>query len=117
MTTTRRAEQTATPIARLRRQDRKRNAQTLAAWSMAAAASSPDETVSPRLISPLQQRVTDPVFAFALELIAGRVQFDAYKVQRPIQLQHDLQAADFPMTDALFKAFKDLLWHQSPSLR
>ncbi len=71
---------------------------------------SPDETVSPRLISPLQQRVTDPVFAFALELIAGRVQgFDAYKVQRPIQFEHDLQAADFPMTDALFKAFKDFV--------
>jgi carboxyl-terminal processing protease len=68
----------------------------------------PDETIGPRLISPLQQRVTDPTFGFALELIAGRVQgFDAYKIQRPIEFAHDLKATDYPVTDALFKAFKD----------
>ncbi len=71
---------------------------------------SPDETVGARLISPFQQKVTDPVFAFALELIAGRIQgFDAYKVQRPIKFEHDLGATDFPMSDALFKAFKDFV--------
>jgi carboxyl-terminal processing protease len=70
----------------------------------------PDETVGPRLISPLQQRMTDPVFAFALELVAGRVQgFDAYKIQREIEFGHDLKATDFPVTDALFKAFKDFV--------
>ncbi len=71
---------------------------------------SPDEKVDPRLISPLQQRVTDPVFAFSLELVAGRVPgFDAYKVQRPIEYERDLKPTDFPMTDALFKAFKDFV--------
>ncbi len=70
----------------------------------------PDEAVGPRLISPFQQRLADPVFAFALELAAGRVSgFDAYKVQRPIEYEHDLRATDFPMTDALFKAFKDFV--------
>lgn len=70
----------------------------------------PDEAVSPQFISPFQQRVTNPVFAFALELAAGRVPgFDAYKVQRPIEYNHDLKATDFPMTDALFKAFKDFV--------
>jgi carboxyl-terminal processing protease len=70
----------------------------------------PDEAVNPRLISPFQQRVTDPVFAFALELAAGRVPgFDAYKVQRPIEYNHDLRATDFPMTDVLYKAFKDFV--------
>lgn len=70
----------------------------------------PDEPADPRLITPLQQRVTDPVFAFALELIAGRVRgFETYKVQSPIQFGHDLSAADFPSTDGLFKAFKDFV--------
>ncbi len=68
----------------------------------------PDETVGPRIISPAQQRMTDPTFGFALELVAGRVQgFDAYKIQRPIEFGHDLKDTDFPVTDALFKAFKD----------
>jgi carboxyl-terminal processing protease len=70
----------------------------------------PDETVDPRLISPFEQRVTDPVFAFALELAAGRVPgYDAYKVQRAIEFDHDLKATEFPMTDALFKSFKDFV--------
>lgn len=70
----------------------------------------PDETVGPRVITPLEQRVTDPVFAFALELTAGRVPgFDSYKVLGPIQYRRDLKATDFPATDALFKAFKDFV--------
>jgi carboxyl-terminal processing protease len=70
----------------------------------------PDEAVSPRFVTPLQQRITDPVFAFALEVTAGRVRgFDAYKVQGPIEFGHDLKATDFPSTDALFKAFKDFV--------
>lgn len=70
----------------------------------------PDETIEPRLLSPLQQRLTDPVFAFALELTSGRAQgFEAYKVQRPIEFGHDLKATDYPVTDALFKAFKDFV--------
>jgi carboxyl-terminal processing protease len=70
----------------------------------------PDEAISPRLVSPAQQRLTDPVFAFALELVAGRVQgFDAYKVQRPIDYGHDLSPVDFPVTDALFKSLKDFV--------
>ena len=74
----------------------------------------PDEAVGPRIVTPLQQRLTDPVFAFALELTAGRVPgFDAYKVQGPIQFAHDLKATDFPSTDALFKAFKDFVVSKS----
>ncbi|HYP53565.1 MAG TPA: S41 family peptidase [Pyrinomonadaceae bacterium] len=70
----------------------------------------PDEAVRPRLLSPAQQRIIDPVFAFARELANGRVSgFDAYKVQRPVDYEHDLEATDFVMTDALFKAFKDFV--------
>ncbi len=74
----------------------------------------PDELANPRLITPLQQRITDPVFAFALDLVAGRIHgFEAYKVQRPIEFGHDLKATDYPVTDQLFKAFKDFVASKS----
>lgn len=70
----------------------------------------PDEAVSPRVPTAAQQRLVDPVFAFALELTAGRVSgMDAYRVQRAIDFNHDLKTADFPVTDALYKAFKDFV--------
>ncbi len=68
----------------------------------------PDEPVKPRLITVPQQRLMDPIFAFARELVSGRVAgFDTYKVQRPIDFNHDLTATDFPVDERLFKAFKD----------
>jgi carboxyl-terminal processing protease len=68
----------------------------------------PDEPINPRTVTPAQQRLVDPVFGFALELVSGRVNgFDAYQVQRPIDFNHDLQATDFPVTDEIYKAFKD----------
>ncbi|HVG35564.1 MAG TPA: S41 family peptidase [Pyrinomonadaceae bacterium] len=70
----------------------------------------PDEAVTPRTVTPAQQRLVDPVFAFALELTAGRIQgFDAYQVQRAIDFDRDLRATDYPMTDALYKSFKDFV--------
>ena len=68
---------------------------------------SPDEVAKPGTISASERHLRDSIFAFALELTTGRVPgFEAYKVQRPIEFQHDLQAGDFPVTDALFKALK-----------
>jgi carboxyl-terminal processing protease len=70
----------------------------------------PDEMVTPRFISPLQQRLNNPIFAFALELTSGRVPgFESYKVDRPIEFGRDLRAADFPVTPELFKAFKSFV--------
>jgi carboxyl-terminal processing protease len=70
----------------------------------------PDEVVTPRTVTPAQQRLVDPVFAFALELTAGRIQgFDAYQVQRAIDFDRDLRPTDYPMTDALYKSFKDFV--------
>ena len=70
----------------------------------------PDEAAKPNLITPAQQRLTEPVFAFAMELTAGRVPgFDQYVVQRPIEYGRDLKATDFPMTDALYAAFKQFV--------
>ncbi|HYE65252.1 MAG TPA: S41 family peptidase [Pyrinomonadaceae bacterium] len=68
---------------------------------------SPDEVVKPRLITPQQRRLLDPIFFFSRELVNGRLAgFDAYKVQRAIDFDRTLQPTDFPVTDALYKAFK-----------
>jgi carboxyl-terminal processing protease len=68
---------------------------------------SPDESVNARTITPVQRRLVNPVFAFTRELVNGRVRdFEAYKVPQAIDFSHDLQPSDFPITDALFKAFK-----------
>ena len=70
----------------------------------------PDEVAKPREGNPGDSRLIDPVFAFALELTAGRVRgFETYKVQRPIEFGHDLQPDDFPVTDALFQQFKQFV--------
>jgi carboxyl-terminal processing protease len=67
----------------------------------------PDEIVKPGTISVAERHLRDILFAFSLELITGRVQgFEAYKVQRAIEFDHDLVTEDYPVTDALFKELK-----------
>lgn len=71
---------------------------------------SPDETIKPRLITPPQQRLMDPIFAFVRDLVNGRVAgFDAYKVQRAIDFNHDLVTTDFPVDEKLYQAFKSFV--------
>jgi carboxyl-terminal processing protease len=68
---------------------------------------SPDEIAKPAKFTITDQRLSNSIFAFALELAMGRVAgFENYKVQPRIEFNHDLQSADFPMTDALFKELK-----------
>lgn len=68
---------------------------------------SPDEIAKPGKITLAENRLADPILAFALELTTGRVAgFENYKIQRAIEYGHDLQATDYPVTDALFKEFK-----------
>ena len=68
---------------------------------------SPDEVVKPGLISAPERHLRDVLFAYSLELTTGRVAgFEAYKVQRGIEFDHDLASEDFPVTDALFKDLK-----------
>ena len=70
----------------------------------------PDEAVKPRIFNPQQQRLLDPIFSFVRELVNGRIAgFESYKVQRPINFKHELKASEFPVTDELFKAFKDFV--------
>lgn len=68
---------------------------------------SPDENVKPGIITAAERHLRDVLFAFSLELTSGRVQgFDAYKIQRAIDFDHDLATEDYPITDALFAQAK-----------
>jgi carboxyl-terminal processing protease len=67
----------------------------------------PDEIAKPTRFSFVEARLANPIFAFSLELAMGRIAgFENYKVQPKIEYNHDLQATDFPVTDAVFKELK-----------
>jgi carboxyl-terminal processing protease len=69
---------------------------------------SPDEVIKPRTINTSQARLRNPIFAFTRDLLNGRITgLDSYKVKGGIDFEHRLQASDFPMTDELYKVFKD----------
>lgn len=71
---------------------------------------SPDEVVKPGRVSAAQARLINSVFAFSIELVSGRVLgFDRYAVRSAIDYDHDVQATDFPVTDALFKSLKSFV--------
>jgi carboxyl-terminal processing protease len=68
----------------------------------------PDELVNPDTLTPAQGRLRSPIFFFARDLANGRVAgFDNYKVDRPIDYDHVIDANDFPVTDQVFQAFRD----------
>ncbi len=74
----------------------------------------PDEGVKPRTITPSQRRLLSPIFGFARELVNGRIPaLPDYTVRGGISFGHELQPADFPVTDAVLKAFKDFVAHDS----
>ncbi len=54
-----------------------------------------------------QQKLNNPIFAFALELTAGRIKgHETTKVDGPILFEYDIKATDFPVTDSMFQTFK-----------
>jgi carboxyl-terminal processing protease len=68
----------------------------------------PDEITKPAPFTTAQGRLRNPLFFFARDLANGRVAgFDRYRIERGIEFGHDLQTSDFPVTDALYKSFKD----------
>ena len=84
----------------------------------------PDEIVKPNTI-PIaryrqQQKILDPIFAFALDTTYGKVGgLDDYRVDRPITFNYDLKKGDFPTSDELFEKFKKFavdVYKISPSL-
>jgi carboxyl-terminal processing protease len=70
----------------------------------------PDESVNPRTVTVAQRRLLSPIFAFSRDLVNGRIRgFESYHVQREIDFHHDLQPSDFPITDDLFKSFREFV--------
>ena len=54
-----------------------------------------------------QQKLNNPIFAFALDLTAGRIRgHEANKIDRPLVFDYDIKATDYPVTDSLFQSFK-----------
>ena len=54
-----------------------------------------------------QQKLNNPIFAFALELTSGRIKgHETTKVDRPILFEYDIKSTDYPVTDSMFQTFK-----------
>jgi carboxyl-terminal processing protease len=71
---------------------------------------SPDEGVKARTITPAQRRLLSPIFGFARDLVNGRATGLAdYTVPGGISFGHELLPTDFPISDAVFKAFKNFV--------
>ena len=71
---------------------------------------SPDETVKARTITAAQRRLLNPIFAFARELVNGRMAgLGEYKVPGSIDFDHELRADEFPVADPVFEAFKQFV--------
>jgi len=69
---------------------------------------SPDESVGPRTVNLTQRRMLNPVFAFTRELVNGRIRgLESSRIPGGINFRHELQAEEFKITDAMFKAFRD----------
>jgi carboxyl-terminal processing protease len=70
----------------------------------------PDEAVKQTNLTLTQNRLRHPMFFFTRELVNGRVPgFDKYHVDRGIEFDHNLLPTDFPVTSALFSAFKEFV--------
>lgn len=71
---------------------------------------SPDESVGPRTVNLTQRRLLSPAFAFTRDLVNGRVRgFESSKIGGGINFRHDLEAEEFKVTDAMFRAFRDFV--------
>ena len=69
----------------------------------------PDENVGPRTVNLTQRRLLSPTFAFARELVNGRIKgFEASKIAG-IDFNHELQANELKVTDAMFRAYRDFV--------
>ncbi|HEY5443184.1 MAG TPA: S41 family peptidase, partial [Pyrinomonadaceae bacterium] len=71
---------------------------------------SPDESVEPKTINLSQRRLLSPTFAFARELVNGRVRgFESSRIANGIDYRHDLRPEEFKVSDSLYKAFRDFV--------
>jgi carboxyl-terminal processing protease len=70
----------------------------------------PDEQVNARTITAAQRRLLNPVFAFARELVNGRIpELAQYKVPGSIDFDHELKPEEFSIGGPVFEAFKQFV--------
>lgn len=70
----------------------------------------PDESVKTRTITLAQRRLLSPLFAFTRELVNDRIAgVTGYRVPGAIEFNHQLQPSDFPVSPAVFNAFKEFV--------
>lgn len=70
----------------------------------------PDESVKARTITAAQRRLLSPLFGFTRELVNDRVPgLSSYAVRDGIGFTHELEPGDFPVSDAVLKAFRDFV--------
>ncbi len=70
----------------------------------------PDETVKRRSVTNVQNRLRNPMFFFARELVNGRIPNEGdYQVDRAIMEGGHLQGPEFSLSPAVFGAFKNFV--------
>ena len=69
---------------------------------------SPDENVDAKNVTVAQRRLLSPTFAFARELVSGRVRgFESSRLANPIDYRHDLQPEEIKISESMLKAFRE----------
>jgi len=73
---------------------------------------SPDVELKPDTITieraRFQQKLFNPIFAFALDLTAGRIKgHETNRVNQPILFEYDIKGSDFPVSESLYQNFKN----------
>ncbi|MEO6334062.1 MAG: S41 family peptidase [Pyrinomonadaceae bacterium] len=71
----------------------------------------PDVELKPDTITVekarFQQKLFNPVFAFALDLAAGKIKgYETDRVGQPIVFDYDIKNSDFPVSESMYQAFK-----------
>ena len=69
---------------------------------------SPDENIDAKTVTLAQRRLLSPTFAFARELVSGRVRgFENSRLTNPIDYKHDLQPEEIKISEPMLKAFRE----------
>jgi carboxyl-terminal processing protease len=71
----------------------------------------PDVEIKPDTISieraRYQQKLVNPIFAFALDLTTGRVKgHEDFKVDKPLVFDYDIKSTDFAISEGVYQSFK-----------
>nr|MBA2733070.1 S41 family peptidase [Acidobacteriota bacterium] len=69
----------------------------------------PDIDVKPFQITPLRGRIAEAAFFFTRELAAGQLLgLESYRIEKT-DFDHNLRQSDYPITDAVIKAFREFV--------